>query len=257
MGVNLFKGTDQIKVANRWDTDSHGAMVTVSDIVNFISQFGCNAFFTRREDMWADGVQIRPFNINDDTIYLGDASYTGFNLGMNAISAADRAINTDDNVKYKVFIDSNASNVLTRDTNSTNPLFGYTKTVDGVTYYCGGGNQSSPYSPEDLSRYIGFYLPDTVENIYINHALVPVSGATIKVNYSVPAGTYEYIKLVYKKDKIPTSASDGKVVVLDPSETEVTITGVKGEVGTKYYFVIFTDKTTSDEVMYELENSPQ
>lgn len=252
MGVNLFKETDQIKVANRWDSDSHGAMVTVSDILSFISQFGCNAFFTRREDMWADGVQIRPFNITDDTIYLGDASYTGFSLGLNAIAAADRAINTDDNVKYKVFIDSNASNVLTRDTNSTNPIVGYAKTVDGVSYYCGGGNQSSQYSPEDLSQYIGFYIPDTVDKIYINHALVPVSGATIKVNYSVPEGDYEYIKLVYKKNKIPANVSDGKAIDLDPTATSVQVNGLSEVLGTKYYFVIFTDKSVSDEFMYEV-----
>ena len=194
MSVKLFKETDQILLANRWDSEGYGYLYSVSDILDFISQFGCNAFFTKRQDGWAGGVQVRPFNITDDTIYLADPEYSGFNIGGDAASIADRAINSDDNVKYKVFYDSNASNVLTRDTNSTNPIYGYTKTVEGVVYYCGGGNPTGPYFPVDLSEYIGFYLPDTVDKIYINHALVPVSGASVNVEFTIPSGNYEYIK---------------------------------------------------------------
>lgn len=252
MSVKLFKETDQILLANRWDSEGYGYLYSVSDILDFISQFGCNAFFTKREDGWAGGVQVRPFNITDDTIYLADLEYSGFNIGVNAASIADRAINSDDNVKYKVFYDSNASNVLARDTNSTNPIVGYTKTVEGVVYYCGGGNPTSPYFPVDLSEYIGFYLPDTVDKIYINHALVPVSGASVNVEFTIPSGNYEYIKLVYKKNKIPADVTDGKSVDLLPTDTSCTVNGLSETLGTKYFFAIFTDKSVSDEFSYEV-----
>lgn len=253
MGVKLFKETDQILLANRWDSEGYGYLYSVSDILDFIAQFGCNAFFTRREDGWAGGVQVRPFNITDDTIYLADKDYSGFGgASYNVMSIADRAINSDDNVKYKVFSDSNQSNVLTRDTNSTNPIWGSTKTVDGVAYYCGGGNLVGQYYPVDLSEYIGFYLPETVDKIYINHALVPVSGASVDVEFTIPSGNYEYIKLVYKKNKIPADVTDGKSVDLLPTDTSCTVNGLSETLGTKYFFAIFTDKSVSDEFSYEV-----
>lgn len=83
-------------------------------------------------------------------------------------------------------------------------------------------------------------------------AYVTYPGASLKVSYAVPQNTYEYIKLVYKQGKIPADVTDGTVIDLDPSETEVTVSGIEGEIGTVYYFVIFTDKSVGDEYVYEI-----
>lgn len=76
------------------------------------------------------------------------------------------------------------------------------------------------------------------------------------VEYSVPSNIYSYIKLVYKQDKIPTSVNDGTAVDLDPTATSIDVMGFSKTVGTKYYLVIFTDKSTSDEYSYEVGNPP-
>lgn len=76
-------------------------------------------------------------------------------------------------------------------------------------------------------------------------------GATVQVNYDFTGNaTYEYAKLVFKRNKIPKNVNDGRSVDLDPTEHSVQVTGLSDIVGTKYYFVIFTDKTTSDEMLY-------
>lgn len=64
------------------------------------------------------------------------------------------------------------------------------------------------------------------------------------VTYSVPAGTYDFIKLVYKNNGIPTDENDGTAIDILQSSTTQTINGLSGTV----WFCIFTDKTSSDPV---------
>lgn len=70
------------------------------------------------------------------------------------------------------------------------------------------------------------------------------SGVSIVASYSIPSATYNYIKLVYKKDSIPTSYSDGTAVDITQESTSQTINGLTE--GDTYFFVIFTDITTSE-----------
>ena len=79
-----------------------------------------------------------------------------------------------------------------------------------------------------------------------------MNNASVNVSYDVPSNDYEYVKLVYKQDRIPTDVTDGTVVDLDPTATSVQVNGLSEVLGTKYYFVIFTDKSVSDEFMYEV-----
>lgn len=62
------------------------------------------------------------------------------------------------------------------------------------------------------------------------------------VTYSVPAGTYDFIKLVYKNNGIPTDENDGTAIDILQSSTTQTINGLSGTV----WFCIFTDKTSSE-----------
>ena len=85
---------------------------------------------------------------------------------------------------------------------------------------------------------------------------ITYAGASVKVNYAMSDETFAYVKLVYKKGSIPASVDDGTVIDLDTSATSVTVTGLDNAKGTKYYFVIYTDRTVSDEVMYEMGDDP-
>lgn len=73
---------------------------------------------------------------------------------------------------------------------------------------------------------------------------ISMSGSNVVVTYTIPTGTYSYIKLVYKKDGIPTSISDGNAVDIAQSSTSKTISGIAD--GGRYYFVIFTDVSSSE-----------
>ena len=69
-------------------------------------------------------------------------------------------------------------------------------------------------------------------------------GATVKVNYVVPEGDYQYCKLTYKKDTQPESVNDGTIVNLDYTESECIIEDLEEK--SKYWFVIYTDKNESE-----------
>lgn len=68
-------------------------------------------------------------------------------------------------------------------------------------------------------------------------------GTTVTVEYTIPSlsiGSYEYCKLVAKKNSIPEGPEDGdKIVEIDPSSTSINVGGLD-ELST-YYFVIFIE----------------
>ena len=70
----------------------------------------------------------------------------------------------------------------------------------------------------------------------------------VTVRYSIPSASYEYIKLVYKQGSLPLSYDDGTAINIDSTKVKQEITGIAD--GKKYYFVIFTDKTTSSEYVF-------
>lgn len=78
----------------------------------------------------------------------------------------------------------------------------------------------------------------------IEDVLPSGGGNKVIATYSIPEGTYEYIKLVYKKGSIPTSYSDGTAIDITQASTEQQISGIAD--GDTYYFVIFTDKSASE-----------
>lgn len=91
----------------------------------------------------------------------------------------------------------------------------------------------------------GFSLASKTEvDVLVDAVLMDMS--KVKVTYSIPEATYSYIKLVYKKDEIPVDETDGTVVNLTQSDTETVITDIT-DTGI-YYFMIFTDKSVSEEV---------
>lgn len=77
-------------------------------------------------------------------------------------------------------------------------------------------------------------------------------GATVRVNYALPSDqNYTYAKIVYKKDTRPDNEEDGESVTILKDETSIDITGL--DVGSNYWFTIFTDKTQSESVPFLIE----
>ena len=74
-----------------------------------------------------------------------------------------------------------------------------------------------------------------------------VGGTTVTVKYSIPSisgSTYDYCKLVIKKNSMPEAVDDGdKIIDLDPTQSSKVVRNLRGK--TKYYFEIFV-KTTDD-----------
>ena len=98
----------------------------------------------------------------------------------------------------------------------------------------------------------GFSLASKTEvDVLIDAVLMDMS--KVKVTYSIPEATYTYIKLVYKKGSIPVDKDDGTAIDILQTDTESVITGIAD--GSTYYFVIFTDKSTSEPV--ELTTIPR
>lgn len=76
------------------------------------------------------------------------------------------------------------------------------------------------------------------------------------VEYEIPEAEYQYTKLVYKKKKIPKSASDGTAIDIGADDTEVVVTNL--EPSTVYYFVVFTNRTKSNAYKFKTgHNAPE
>lgn len=75
------------------------------------------------------------------------------------------------------------------------------------------------------------------------------------VEYEIPEAEYQYTKLVYKKKKIPKSASDGTAIDIVADDTEAFVSGL--EENTTYYFVVFTNRTKSNAYKFKTgKNAP-
>lgn len=80
---------------------------------------------------------------------------------------------------------------------------------------------------------------------------VIVDDNKVGVEYSIPSGTYEYIKLVYKQDSEPEDASDGTAIDLEIGDGVIGISGIND--GNTYFFKIFTDINASQAYEFTTE----
>jgi hypothetical protein len=76
----------------------------------------------------------------------------------------------------------------------------------------------------------------------------------VTIQYIVPTGTYEYIKLVYKVGSAPTSITDGTAVDILQTNRSVTISGIAN--GNTYFFKIFTDVSESEPYEFTTTKPP-
>lgn len=76
----------------------------------------------------------------------------------------------------------------------------------------------------------------------------------VTIQYIVPTGTYEYIKLVYKVDSAPTSITDGTAIDILQANRSVTVSGIAN--GNTYFFKIFTDVSESEPYEFTTTKPP-
>ena len=84
----------------------------------------------------------------------------------------------------------------------------------------------------------------TLAPLIVSHS---VSGTNVTLTFEVPtldSGSYSYIKVVAKKDQIPTSSSDGIVKSVNPTDTNVEFSELDSQ--SRYYFVIFAHDGISE-----------
>lgn len=86
------------------------------------------------------------------------------------------------------------------------------------------------------------------QNILLAPAIIShtVSGTNVTLTFSIPelaSGSYSYIKIVTKKNNIPTSITDG--IVKDVSATATSVT-FDLEDSSHYYFIIFASDGTTE-----------
>lgn len=86
-------------------------------------------------------------------------------------------------------------------------------------------------------------------NILVGNVIVDDN--KVGVEYSIPSGTYEYIKLVYKQDSEPEDASDGTAIDLEIGDGVIGISGIND--GNTYFFKIFTDINASQAYEFTTE----
>lgn len=110
-------------------------------------------------------------------------------------------------------------------------------------------NDAEPVS--DVGMQGNFTLYENTEcDILVDAAMIDPS--KVRITYEIPDEDYEYVKLVYKKDAIPNNVDDGTAIDINKSSTSRTINGISD--GGRYWFVIFTDLTTSDPVSLDTMN---
>lgn len=153
----------------------------------------------------------------------------------------------NENDKYNNFI--SAQNIWQSITSIIGKGKTYPLTVIGSNNIKGG------YSVEDaVSSDFEVLNNDSKISIMIDNILEDTKDySKIVVNYTIPSANYEYIKLVYKKDSIPDSYDDGTAINITQDSNSYEITSIS-ENGL-YWFVIFTDKSSSSPVSFNTYGS--
>lgn len=182
------------------------------------------------------GLYIRFFIIPGDTAYLGTKEYinNGYWIGVQG---------------------SNGNNVYERTTRligwdgsklwiSSNQAYFDSKLVDGIAYECVGGNLAN-YGNQQA-----FYLPSTISTIFVDN--VPYGAtATVRVTCNIPKDPdYKYVKLTYKKDTRPDSWEDGSSIDITKNARTIDIPSL--DIGSNYWFTIFTDISESESFPFTI-----
>lgn len=292
----IYKLTDNVLIKGNSSSNSPQT-VSVQTIVNYaIAQGYGNAFMLIDGGSSFSGSAIRFFTISGNTAYLGSTDFLSlnpYNIGISDGTSTNSNITSTTKVGY--CYNGSSFNAISVAYNWGN----YTK--NNILYYTQGGNTSGNYGYQT-----GYYLPDTITNIYIDEEPVltyawtpvssvygklgtinlsklkdindgePVTGASssavnltdkslisilvgnvivddnkVGVEYSIPSGTYEYIKLVYKQDSEPEDASDGTAIDLEIGDGVIGISGIND--GNTYFFKIFTDINASQAYEFTTE----
>lgn len=201
-----------------------------------------------------------PVTVNGQTYKIYNSAILNNSTGLYICLICDRPWNS-----YQLWHDGRQSGEAWVQYQSINAI-----AQNGV-YTCGYDDETPPFEwhSDGFLYNIGSYYDKEItvfnsietelpiftnNNDFMDYITGITETATVRVNYYVPAGDYQFTKITYKKDKEPASVNDGTVVDIDITQTEVTIGGLAEN--STYYFTIFTDISESNSVSFTVEPNP-
>lgn len=201
-----------------------------------------------------------PVTVNGQTYKIYNSAILNNSTGLYICLICDRPWNS-----YQLWHDGRQSGEAWVQYQSINAI-----AQNGV-YTCGYDDETPPFEwhSDGFLYNIGSYYDKEItvfnsietelpiftnNNDFMDYITGITETATVRVNYYVPAGDYQFTKITYKKDKEPASVNDGTVVDIDITQTEVTIGGLAEN--NTYYFTIFTDISESNSVSFTVEPNP-
>lgn len=118
-------------------------------------------------------------------------------------------------------------------------------------------NDGEPVSGASADHFTNLSTENRVD-VLIDAALPApeIGGTTVTVKYTIPtlsSGSYEYCKLVAKKNSMPEGPEDGdKIINIDPTSISASVKYLRGS--TKYYFEIFVKTTDGYEAVSNVKS---
>lgn len=192
--------------------------------------------------VYDDGDMIAKFKWTDPDDLLDQAPIT-------CTWAGTIVVRKEDEKPYNIYDGDIIANITTRDAYKNTYLEDNTIEEDKRYYY-----GIFPYDTNGYVRFTKVLSVNTTKFVpapIIYSAIINEEEVTT-VKYSIPEATYDYIKLVYKQNHIPTSKDDGTAIDITQASTQQIINGLSGTV----YFVIFTNKGQSEPVQLKTGIGP-
>ena len=178
----IYKLTDNVLIKGSNSSNSPQT-VSVQTIGNYaIAQGYGNAFMLIDGGSSFSGSAIRFFTISGNTAYLGSTDFLSlnpYNTGISDGTSTNSNITGTTNVGY--CYNGSSFNTISVAFNWGN----YTK--NNIKYYTQGGNTSANYGYQT-----GYYLPDTITNVYIDEEPVPTPSSSV----TAPGGGATHIAKV-------------------------------------------------------------
>lgn len=250
----------------------------VNGIVNIWNDIPVDNSETWHDIYWTStGFKLQGYRKTNGSVKIRFI-YNGTNYG----SLSSSETNTGGNIGILLMIDDSNNTAATCIMYGwgTNGFYNFT-TYQSVIYNAIIGDVPPAYtwqSVPSISGKNGISFLSTIQSVYLNNG-DPVNNAPanyiqfaddsnvailvgeqvddptlVTIQYIVPTGTYEYIKLVYKVDSAPTSITDGTAVDILQANRSVTISGIAD--GSTYFFKIFTDVSESEPYEFTTTKPP-
>lgn len=243
----IYKLTDNVLIKGNSSSNSPQT-VSVQTIVNYaIAQGYGNAFMLIDGGSSFSGSAIRFFTISGNTAYLGSTDFLSLNpykIGISDGTSTNSNITSTTNVGY--CYNGSSFNAMSVAYNWVN----YTK--NNILYYTQGGNTSANYGYQT-----GYYLPDTVTNVYIDEEPVLTYTWSPVPSINGKLGNIDLSKILTINDGEPKSGTSSDVKLTTISLVKTLINRIvvdEDEVAVEYQVV--DDNFEYIKLVYKQDSEP-